>query len=392
MSLRFRKSIRLAPGIRWNLSGSGSSFTLGPRGASLNVGPAGSFLNAGIAGTGLYSRQRISESSPSSEKQPRPSGTVSMTCGVDDNGILSFHDAAGNEVAVHVVETAKKQNKAAITSLIQRKCDEINAQIEALGKLHHSTPYANVKPRFSPPLFGNERPVKPSLRVAGFFEKFFKNRMRKIDEENSLNETRHLSALNDWEAEKRTFDDDVTRQRTLVEDLIYHDMDSMATFLELRLKGIDWPRETSVDFDIADNGLAVRLNVDLPEVEMMPTKSAAMPARGLRLSVKELPPTKIQRLYMEHIHCVAFRLIGETFAALPQAQMIVFSGYSQRRDSATGQLQNEYLLSVRVQRKEWLKIHFDHLMDIDVVESLNRHELRREITRLNFKKIEPFDF
>ncbi|MDM0058898.1 DUF4236 domain-containing protein [Variovorax fucosicus] len=37
MALRFRKSIKLTPGIRWNISGLGSSWTFGPRRASINV-------------------------------------------------------------------------------------------------------------------------------------------------------------------------------------------------------------------------------------------------------------------------------------------------------------------------------------------------------------------
>jgi Protein of unknown function (DUF4236) len=390
MSLRFRKSIQLAPGIRWNLSGSGSSFTLGPRGSSLNVGPAGTFFNSGVTGTGLYSRQRLSGSTAGIQKQPKPSTSASMTCGVHDNGSLYFHDANGQEMPEDVVEIAKKQNKAAITALIQRKCDEINTQIEALGQLHQGTPNAHIKPSFSPPVFETKKPIRPIVRVAGFFERFFKSKTQKIEAENLLNETHYLSSLGAWEAEKNAFDNQVLKGKSLIEDLIYRDLDSMAEFLELRLHGIDWPRETSIDFDIDSNGKAVMLNVDLPEIEMMPTKTAAMPARGLKLSVKDLPTSKVQRLYMEHVHCIAFRLIGETFAALPTTQTVVFSGYSQRRDSTTGQMQNEYLLSVRVQRKEWLELHFDHLADIDVVESLNRHDLRREMTRSAFKKIQPF--
>jgi len=35
MALRFRRSIRLAPGVRLNLSGSGLGVSVGPRGASV---------------------------------------------------------------------------------------------------------------------------------------------------------------------------------------------------------------------------------------------------------------------------------------------------------------------------------------------------------------------
>ena len=56
MALRFRKSIKLAPGLRMNLSGSGASWTLGPRGASVGIGQRGTYLNSGIPGTGLLQR------------------------------------------------------------------------------------------------------------------------------------------------------------------------------------------------------------------------------------------------------------------------------------------------------------------------------------------------
>lgn len=60
MGWRFRKRIRIAPGINLNLSKSGVSTTIGKRGASVNIGKNGTFLNMSIPGTGLYSRQRLS--------------------------------------------------------------------------------------------------------------------------------------------------------------------------------------------------------------------------------------------------------------------------------------------------------------------------------------------
>ena len=53
MGLRFRKSLRIAPGVRVNLSGSGVSTSIGPRGASVNVGARGSRTTVGLPGTGL---------------------------------------------------------------------------------------------------------------------------------------------------------------------------------------------------------------------------------------------------------------------------------------------------------------------------------------------------
>lgn len=58
MGLRFRKGIRLAPGIRLNLSKSGlSSLSIGGRGLTYNIGKKGTRATGSLPGSGLaYSK------------------------------------------------------------------------------------------------------------------------------------------------------------------------------------------------------------------------------------------------------------------------------------------------------------------------------------------------
>lgn len=61
MGLRYRKRIKVAPGVYLNLSKSGVSTTLrGGTGMSINIGKDGTFLNTSIPGTGLYGRNKLS--------------------------------------------------------------------------------------------------------------------------------------------------------------------------------------------------------------------------------------------------------------------------------------------------------------------------------------------
>jgi hypothetical protein len=60
MAWKFRKRIKIIPGICLNISTKGISTTIGVRGASINLGPNGTYLNMGIPGTGLYNQQKIS--------------------------------------------------------------------------------------------------------------------------------------------------------------------------------------------------------------------------------------------------------------------------------------------------------------------------------------------
>lgn len=59
MSLRFRRRVRIAPGVHVNLAKRGASLSLGERGLSYNVNREGGRTTVGAPGTGLsYSTRR----------------------------------------------------------------------------------------------------------------------------------------------------------------------------------------------------------------------------------------------------------------------------------------------------------------------------------------------
>jgi hypothetical protein len=57
--MRFRKSIKVAPGLKINLSKSGVSTTIGGKGLSTNISGRGVYLNTGVPGTGVSARHKI---------------------------------------------------------------------------------------------------------------------------------------------------------------------------------------------------------------------------------------------------------------------------------------------------------------------------------------------
>jgi hypothetical protein len=71
MGFRFRRSIRILPGIRLNLSKSGLGISAGPRGLKVGIEARGKkYFSAGIPGTGLSSRQYL-KSSPVPSTSPQ---------------------------------------------------------------------------------------------------------------------------------------------------------------------------------------------------------------------------------------------------------------------------------------------------------------------------------
>lgn len=70
MALRIRKSFKIAPGIRLNLSKSGISTSVGGKGFTTNISKKGTRVTAGIPGTGiststLYKTQKARVPMPS---------------------------------------------------------------------------------------------------------------------------------------------------------------------------------------------------------------------------------------------------------------------------------------------------------------------------------------
>jgi hypothetical protein len=79
MGWRFRKSFKIAPGVRWNIGKRGSSFSFGGKGFTVNVGKKGARTTVGIPGTGLsYSTQIKNQKTQRIQPPPLPISTPPM--------------------------------------------------------------------------------------------------------------------------------------------------------------------------------------------------------------------------------------------------------------------------------------------------------------------------
>lgn len=243
---------------------------------------------------------------------------------------------------------------------------------------------------FQPQKFNELIPNQPKPKTLGFFCKFFKSCVAKVEEQNRKALEKFNAELEAWKKNKAEFEQAQEQHKTFLDKVNAGDIASVEQHFEAVLQDISWPQETLVAFEIPSVGKLV-IDVDLPEVEDMPNKTASVPQRGYKLSVKEMSPTQVQKLYMRHVHAVGFRIVGEAFASSPTIEQVVLSAYSQRPNKATGQVGDEYLYSVQVSRDEWVSINFDNLAQLDVIESLTRFNLRREMSKTGvFKPVEPF--
>lgn len=401
MGIRFRKSLKIAPGIRVNLNGSGASLTLGGRGASVNIGKRGAYLNAGIPGTGISMRERLAASqgeaknkksmaqSPERRKDEVVKEEVHLVMGAGGEALFRYPN--GSPVPESLAAAALAQNFIVVTAFMDERAEEVNRDFLRAERIHFHTPDPSISPAFKVREFDLPKPAQPTKDSIGLLRSMFKSQRDRVEKKYSAEMHEYRRALVEWNESRKEFFSRENRRKRLVERDIYSDLDAMSQYLESTLESIDWVRETIVSFDVIRDGKVVFLDVDLPEEEDMPVRTASVSKRGDRVLFKDLGPTAIRKLYMSHIHGVAFRLIGEVFAALPVSKEVVFSGYSQRVNSSSGHVEDEYLISVWVSRDEWAKLAFNNIQAISVVDALARFNLRRKMTKTGvFKPISPF--
>lgn len=390
MGFRVRRSFSLAPGVRLNLSKSGFSTSLGARGCSVNIGRRGVSSSLGIPGTGLSSRTYHGGGSNRSSSGASYS-LVRMSISITDEGELVFSRADGIPLTPSQITAVKRQHGPEIRTLIEEKCAEINSYVEALSEIHFFTPSPNEKPVFQERPYPEPEPALPIPKKLGLLGSLFKSVRARIEEKNRLSHAEYEKALETWKKGRKQFQNDENKRREMIETGIYSDPEAMQRFFETSLMEICWPRETSVSVELLELGKMIYIDVDLPEIEDMPQKTASAPQRGYKLSVKSISESALRKMYASHVHGVGFRLIGEAFASLPLLEEVVLSAYSQRRDQATGRKVDEYLYSVKVDRGDWSKIDFSQLMSVDASEALSKFEIRRNMTKSGvFKSIDPF--
>ena len=437
MSIRFRKSIKLMPGVRVNFGAKSGSLTVGPRGGSVSFGSRGVYSNVGIPGSGISYRSKIGGGSASNVSSSRAySGQaqnkryveMKIALSLQEDGTIIFRDENNNLLDDNYVAQAKRQNREFIFNWLEENCVEINQKISDLINIHFTTPSPDTEITFTPvpyevippvepsSIFPEPMPTPPIPKPYGFLAKrikFFRNQVDKrnlkkqigfqnatirwhehkrafeVDFAEKISE--YQKNLSDYQNAKNIFDGEQEKRRKFIEEDRLNDQLAMQEFLTESLESIVWPRETNISFEVSTDGRQVMLDVDLPEIEDMPTQQATVSKKEFRILYKDISETQSRINYYTHIHAIGFRILGEVLMALPTINAVVLSAYSQRTDKKTGKIVDEYLYSIKVTRNKWESIDFNNLKAIDVAECFALFELKRKATKTGvITPIEPF--
>ncbi|MCH8530322.1 MAG: DUF4236 domain-containing protein [Saccharospirillum sp.] len=377
MAFRFQRRIKIAPGIRVNISKSGAGLSVGPRGATASIGKRGLYGNLGIPGTGLSYRKKIDQHQQTSRNSNvnAPNSTLMK---VDDDGALSFLYENGEDLPSSIANKIKRTNGDEIRSYLNSVRDKRNELLSTITELHKDIPAPTNNPEYIPKKFEEPKPSNGFWSgVLGFFVPSIKRQFHE--------------KLKSWYRRKSEFESAENDRKELEEKQVFESIDAMDKVLSFYLSEIEWPSVPEIDYDLGSNNKTLALDIFLPSEEGLPNKEWSVPGNAYRLTSRKISESKRRQIYRDYAHAILLRIIGEVYARLPTVDHIMISAYRTGVDTATAQDTDEYILSAIVKRSTWQKIDFNRIARIDPVEAMKEHDLIRNMTKTGiFKPIKPY--
>lgn len=350
---------------------------------------------------------------------------------MDSDGHVSFLDNNGNEIIdTSIIRKIKSQ------STYQQQFKELNIQrLQQIDKMvreseeteqsfvNIGTYSAMVKTRddfekelselqpdvYAIPSFGVPVPTMDSViaileeeaneQIQGFILTVGKKRREYV--ENNL-DYRFSLALEDWEINKEVFKNQQTILKEKMDAEFQEEYKAKKKHLEAILRGeypeicddfdawihdIELPVEIDIDFeyDMANNKML--LDVDLPEIEDLPTTTIIKTDTG-KAKEKKKTQKELRDQYAKTVFGLAMYLTTNTFNISPEIREVVISGYTQRRNK-DGDIFDCYIYSMIIQREN---LEHRNINMADPVEYCLHANCRCNMTStMLFKEIKPFE-
>lgn len=426
MGFRFRKSIKICKGVRLNVSKSGIGMSAGVKGFRVSSGPRGTYATSSIPGTGISYSQRVGGSSGKyTQSKSSPTVDVKVRIEMDDNtGDIQIIDQNGSPVPDNIARQIKRttEYKNLVKQGRENLIKKINESTNSVVEIYKFTPeiidsaflenqlnqlafieYDKKEFSINEPTLDScrEQLVKESNTFKRSLLCLFSPKRKASFVEKEL-PVKYNIELKKWTDEKSSFERKEEERRLEIEK-INKEAQLQITELTNRLHGekdfvidtitklmgeITLPVDFSVDVEYDYQGKRLYIDLDLPEIETMPTKKASELKSG-KVSVKEKTQKELKYDYAICVTGMAFYLSGICFNISPTIEKIVVSGYTQRVSAKTGLIKDDYVYSVIFTRDVFNKINFSNINPIDAFSNFE-HKINLTSTYI-MKEIEPYD-
>jgi len=391
MGMRFRRSIRIAPGIRLNLSGSGFSTTIGPRGASVNIGRGGAYLNTGIPGTGISFREKIgSRSTPRTREARAAYRSLKIASKETEKREARLHAQAEHDA--HEAKLASFSTVLAdrnqspydwnrvwasrgtfvpepLPSIVAQDFDQLS-RVAAARSLPMARWLMIIVGLTLPAIIWGDTFKRGliSLALVGAViwavnvrsqRALFRERYhRSLENQARLNRQKLEAAHRaDVVRAQLTWDNEeahLSRIRTAAER---GDLESLAQVLEAELDNEAFPVPLVLDLEL-ESTREVRIEFVLPELNDIPDSRTQVTKTG-KLSPRKMAQRDRVSLYEDLCTGIALRLVYETLRVLGTVEKIEAFGVANTLDASTGHDEEFVALHLATSREAFRRLGLD---------------------------------
>lgn len=411
--MRYRKSIRLAKGLRINVSKSGLSLSAGIPGLSITQGSRGTYLNAGIPGTGLYDRKRIDGGSRSITAQhtrnnaTREYNEVPITISIDENGKIEHSLEDGSPAPDHIINSLKRteQYKEKVKELYSKRHEQIEHETNQFLYIYQLTPaiimreqiiteLENLKPmEYIVKTYPNTKPTEENvrfnlteeakgkiwswklwtikhLRQAWVNEQFpivYADEIKRFEKMKSDFEMSELSKKSKLDAQ---YYQEYLEKKEGLELFNTGPQEWLEKEIEDFLSSITLPVEFYINYDYSEVNHQINIDLDLPEIEDLPTEKSSILASG-KVSIKQKTQKELKSDYAICVSGLTYFFAGHLFNLSTSIKSVLISGFTQRIDPKLGDTTDQYVISVKFDREKFSKLKFQNIDPIAALENFN---------------------
>lgn len=353
MGVRFRKSIKLAPGVRMNIGTKSAGLSFGGKGLRYSINSKGRRTSTvGIPGTGL------SWSSSASSKRPSASYSKYSSAKARNDALAKERQQAADKEKQQRLEM--EEARAAV--------EEYEARLEVITSIHKDCDDTVDWPYILslPAPYDGEGPGPLTQKaqqninnyVPGFFAKHFKifYKAKKYLLDTALEDAKQKDAkeFNEWYELHNT-----------AERVLSKDTDLMLEVIE-EMAPLDDLLEFGSGFEISFiNEYIVEVEFDIKADTVIPKEALSLTATG-KLSKKALPVTKRLDLMQDYVCSCVLRIARDLFAILPVNNVIIHAK-DDFIDTSVGNSTTRDILSVDINRETLSTLNFEAIDPSDAM-------------------------
>lgn len=367
MGLRFRKSIKLAPGVKLNLGKKSAGISVGGKygGMSFNS-RSGSRARVSIPGTGISYSTSVS-SKKTNFSSPKKRSYKSS----------SYSRQKDIQKQLRQAEKLEEQKRNALI------VEEYENHVKMIKSVHvecaDPVDWKLIESASAPFSIGEKGPKEIAAQEEydtfspKFIEKLFlkngEKRKQKLFDAIEIAQQTDTEDYEIWQSNVKLaggiLSGDIDAYYNAIENFNpFEDLLEFGSGFEF---GTDSPQYIEIEFQVKSDSV-------------VPHKSKSLTKTG-KLSEKALSKTAYYDITQDYVCSCAIRLARELFALLPIEYVIVHAT-DEILNTATGNMSNETILSVKFPRSKFANINFDKIDASDFIETFGHN--------MSFKKTVGF--